>query len=195
MIKGYKMLWSLNSDIKDGLKKFSIFFCQAEMVFVIVWFLDQFALEYVPSMNSIWIITPASVLHVWITKFKTFLIFFKLSILTSNNVIWVGLFAILFDKAQHVVKISTTGYVPVFYEVINLFIKLQNFQLMFIICKLEGLYLIILFFNDLLMFFLYFVCSCCRTWGNNTLQQCFLNAFAFGCWLESNSSYMPSSLI
>ena len=73
-------------------------------------------------MNSIWIITPASLLHVWATKFKTSLIFFKLSILTSNNVIWVDLFAILFDEAQHI-KISTTSYVPVFYEVINLFIK------------------------------------------------------------------------
>ena len=113
------------------------------MVFVIVWFLDHFTLEYVPSMNSIWIITPASLLHVWVTKFKTSLIFFKLSILTSNNVIRVNLFAILFDKAQHVVKISTTGYVPVFYEVINLFIKLQNFMLMFFICRLKGLYLIV----------------------------------------------------
>ena len=119
-----KNFLALNSDIKDGLKKFSIFFCQAEMVFVIVWFLDHFNLEYVPSMNSIWIITPASVLHGWVTVFKTFLIFFKLSILTSNNVLRVNFFTILFDKAQHIVKISTTGYVPVFYEVINLFIKL-----------------------------------------------------------------------
>ena len=93
------------------------------MVFVIVWFLDHFTLEYVPSMNSIWIITPASLLHVWVTKFKTSLIFFKLYILTLSNVILVGLLAILFDGAQHVVKISTTGYVSVFYEVINLFIK------------------------------------------------------------------------
>ena len=85
--------------MKDSLKKFSLLFRQAEMVFVIVWFLDHFTLEYVPSMNSIWIITPVSLLHVWVTKFKASLIFFKLSILTSNNVIWVGLFAILFDKA------------------------------------------------------------------------------------------------
>ena len=97
------------------------------MVFVIVWFLDYFTLEYVPSVNSIWIITSADLLHVWVTKFKTFFIFFKLSILTSNNVIWVGLLAILFNEAQHVVKTSTTGYVPVFYEVINLFIKPQDF--------------------------------------------------------------------
>ena len=114
-------------------------------------------------MNSIWIITFASLLHVWVTKFRTFLIFFKLFLLTSNNVIWVGLFAILFDEAQHVVKTSTTGYVPVFYEVINLFIKLQNFLLMLLISKLKGFYLIvtvanrcIFFFNGFLMFFLYF---------------------------------------
>ena len=37
--------------------------------------------------------------------------------------------------------------------------------------------------------------SCCRTWGNNTLQQCLLKSFAFGCSLESNSSYIPSSLM
>ena len=111
------------------------------MVFVIVRFLNHFALEYVPSMNSIWIIIPASLLHVWVTKFKTSLIFFKLSILTSNNALWVSLFAILFDETQHVVKTSTTGYVPVFYEVINLFIELENVMLM-------GLYLIVFFFDD-----------------------------------------------
>ena len=131
----------LNSDIKGSLKKFSLLFCQAEMVFVIIWFLDHFTLEYVPSLNGVWIITPVGLLHVWVTKFKTSLIFFKLYILASNNVIWMGLFAILFNGAQHVVKISTTGYVPAFYEVINLFIKPQNFLLI-------GLYLIIFFFNN-----------------------------------------------
>ena len=146
----------LNSDLKDSLKKFSLLFHLAEMVFVIIWFLNHFTLEYVPSMNSIWIITPASLLHVWVTKFKTFFIFFKLSILTSNNVIWVGLFSIFFNEAQHVIKISMTGYVPVFYEVINLFIKPQTFLLMFFICKLKDLYLIIFYFGGLLMFFLYF---------------------------------------
>ena len=98
-----------NSNIKEGLKKFLLLFCQAEMIFVIVWFLDHFALEYVPSMNSIWIITPAGLFHAWVTKFKTFFIFFKLSILTSNNVIGVGLLAILFGETQHVFKISTMG--------------------------------------------------------------------------------------
>ena len=37
--------------------------------------------------------------------------------------------------------------------------------------------------------------SCCRTWGNNTLQQCLLKSFVFGCWLENNSSYIHSSLM
>ena len=116
-----------NSNIKEGLKKFLLLFRQAKMVFVIIWFLDHFTLEYVPPVNSIWIVTPASLFHVRVKTFKTFFIFFKLSILTSNNVIWVGLLAILFNEAQHVVKPSTTGYVPVFYEVINLFIKPQDF--------------------------------------------------------------------
>ena len=146
----------LKSDIKDSLKKFSLPFCQAEMVFVIVQFLDHFTLEHVLSVNSIWIITSAHLLHVWVTKFKTFFIFFKLFILTSNNVIWVNFSTILFDETQHVVKISTTGYEPVFYEAINIFMKPQNFLLMFFICKLKGLYLIVTAFDGLLMFFLYF---------------------------------------
>ena len=149
----------LNSDIKDRLKKLLLLFCHAEMVFVRAWSLDHFTREYVPLINSIWIITPVGLLHVWVKKFKASLIFFKLSILVLNNVIWVDLFAILFDEAQHVVKISMTGYVPVFYEVIILFIKLQNFLLMLLISRLKGLYLIIFFFDGLLMFFLYFVCK------------------------------------
>ena len=134
------------------------------MVFVIIWFLDHFTLEYVLSMNSIWIITPASLLHVWVTKFKTFFIFFKLSILTLNNVIWVDLFAILFNEAQHV-KISMTRYMPAFYEVINLFIKLQNVLLMFFICKLKGFYLIVTVCDGLLMLSLDLFNSCIKpTW-------------------------------
>ena len=122
------------------------------MVFVIVWFLDHFTLEYVLSVNSIWIITPASLFHAWVTKFKTIVIFFKLSTLTLNNVIWVNFSAIVFSEAQLVVKISTTGYVPVFYEVINLFIKPQNFLLM-------GLYLIVTVCDGLLILFLRFLCE------------------------------------
>ena len=134
------------------------------MVFVIIWFLNHFTLEYVLSMNSIWIITPASLLHVWVTKFKTFFIFFKLSILTLNNVIWVDLFAILFNEAQHV-KISMTRYMPAFYEVINLVIKLQNVLLMFFICKLKGFYLIVTVCDGLLMLSLDLFNSCIKpTW-------------------------------
>ena len=141
-----------------------LLFHQAEMVFVIIWFLDHFTLEYVLSMNSIWIITPASLLHVWVTKFKTFFIFFKLSILTLSNVIWVDLFAILFNEAQHV-KISMTRYMPAFYEVINLFIKLQNVLLMFFICKLKGFYLIVTVCDGLLMLSLDLFNSCIKpTW-------------------------------
>ena len=113
------------------------------MVFAIVWFLDHFTLASVPSMNSIWIIAFVGHLHVWVTKFKPSLMFFKLPVLTSNNLIWVNFFAVLFVETQHVVKTSTTGYVPVCYEVINLFIEPHNFLLMglafFFICKLKGL--------------------------------------------------------
>ena len=132
----------LNSNIKDGLKKFLLLFCQAEMAFVIVWFLNHFTLEYVPSMNSIGIIAFVSHLHVWVTKFKPSLRFFQLLVLTPNNVIWVNFFAILFNEAQHFVKISTMDYVPVFYEVINLFIKPKKVLLMVFICKFQDLYLI-----------------------------------------------------
>ena len=66
--------------------------------------------------------------------------FFKLSILTSNNVIWVNFSAILFDETQHVVKTATKGYMPVCYEVINIFTEPQNLFLMKFICKLKGFY-------------------------------------------------------
>ena len=127
------------------------------MVFIIVWFLDHFALKPVPSMNGIWIIAFVSHLNVWVRKLKPSLMFFKLSIPTSNDVIWVNLSAILFDKTWHVVKTSTTGYVLVCYEVIDLFVEPQNFLLMFFICKLKGLYLLVTACDGLLMFFLYFL--------------------------------------
>ena len=122
------------------------------MVFVIIWFFDHFTLEYVPSVNSIWTIAPADLFHAGVRKFKLFFIFFKLSILTPNKVIFVGLLTIPFTETQHVVKTPTTGYVPVSYEVTNLFIKPQNFLLM-------GLYLIICFFDSLLVVFLCFSIS------------------------------------
>ena len=52
---------------------------------------------------------------------------------------------------QHVVRTSMTSYVPICYEVINLFIESQNFLLMLLISKLKDFYLIIFFFNGLLM--------------------------------------------
>ena len=64
--------------------------------------------------------------------------FFKLPVLTSNNVVGVNFFAILFDKTQHGVKTSTVGNVHVCYEVINLFIEPQNFLLMLLISKLKA---------------------------------------------------------
>ena len=73
--------------------------------------------------------------------------FFKLLVLTSNNIIWVSLPSILFNETQYVVKTSTAGYVPVCYEVINLFIELQKFLLMLFIFNTKCLYLIIFFFD------------------------------------------------
>ena len=127
------------------------------MVFVIVWFLDHFTLEPVLSVNGLWIVTFVSHLHVWLMKFKPSLTFFKLSVLTSNSVIWMNFFAVLFDEARHFVKTSAASLVPVSYEIINLFIKHQNFLLMLFICKLKGLYLIITVCDGLLVFFLYFI--------------------------------------
>ena len=143
----------LNSDIQGSFKKCSLLFRQSKMVVVIVWFLDHFTFEPVPSVNGVWIITFVSHLHAWVTKFKPSLMFFKLSILTSNNVIWVNFSAILFDETQYVVKTSTAGYVLVCYEVINLFIKPQNFMLLFFIHKLKGLYLIVTVGNCCIFFF------------------------------------------
>ena len=76
----------LNGDIQGSLKKFSFLFGQAEMVFVIVWFLDHFTLKPVPSVNGVWIIAFVSHHHAWVTRSKTLLMFFQLFILTSNNV-------------------------------------------------------------------------------------------------------------
>ena len=71
------------------------------MVFVIVWFLYHFTFKPVPSVNGVWIITFVSDHLAWITKFKPLLMFFQLSLLTLNNVVWMPFFTVLFDKAQH----------------------------------------------------------------------------------------------
>ena len=156
MIKGHKTSLALKSDIQGSFKKYPFLFRWTEMVFVIICFFDHFSLKPVPSMNGVWIVTFVSHLHVCITKFKPSFMFFQLLVLTPNNVTWLNFSAILFDKTQHVVKTSTTGYVPACYEVINLFIEHQYFLLMFFICKLKGLYLIVTACDGLLMFFLYF---------------------------------------
>ena len=133
----------LNIHIQVSFKKFSLFFGQTKMVFVVVWLLDHFTLKSRPSMNGVWIIRFVSHLHIWVTKFKPSLMFSQLPILASNNVVWVNFFAVLFDKTQHVVKTSTAGCVPVCYEIIGLFIEPKDFLLMgltfFSICKLKGL--------------------------------------------------------
>ena len=134
---------ALNSDIQGSFKKCSLLFCQAEMVFVKVWFLDYFTLKPVPSMNGVWITTFSSHLHVWVTEFKPSLMFFKLPILTSNNAVCVNFSTVLFNETQQVVKTSTADNVAVGYEVINLFIEPPNFLLMLLISKLKGLYLVV----------------------------------------------------
>ena len=83
------------------------------MVSVIVWLFDHFTLKHVPSVNGVWIITFVDHLHLWVMKFKPSFRFFQLLVLISNNVIWMNVFAVLFDEAQHVVKTSAGGYVPV----------------------------------------------------------------------------------
>ena len=138
----------LSIHIQGIFKKCSLLFGQSKMIFVVVWILNHFMLKSTPLVNGIWIIRFVSHLHVCLMKFKPSLMFFQLPVLTSNNVVWVSLSVVLFDKTQHIVKTSTAGYVPVCYEVINLFIKPQNFLLMglvlFIICKLKGLYLVVM---------------------------------------------------
>ena len=87
--------------------------------------------------------------------------------------------AILFDETQHVVKTSMTGYVPVFYEVINLFIKPQNFLLMLLLSKLTGFYLIVTVCDGLLMFFLNFFNSCIKPTWYDFLQDVLLKRLTF----------------
>ena len=153
--------------IQGSFKKCSPLFVQAEMVLVIIWFLDHFTLKSTPLVNGVWIITFVSHLHVWVTMFKPLLMFSQLSVLTLNKVVWLKFSAILFDEAQHVVKTSTARYVPVCCEIINLFIQPQNLQLMFLICKLKGLYLIVFFFDGLLMVFLHLVCKLLPNMGKH----------------------------
>ena len=88
----------LNIYIQGSFKKFSLLFGQAEMVFVIVWFLDHFTFKPVPSVNGVWIIAFVSHRHVWVTKFKPLLMFFQLPVLTSNNVVWMPFVTVFLMK-------------------------------------------------------------------------------------------------
>ena len=113
-------------------------------------------------------------------------------ILTLNNVVWVNISAVLFDKSQQVVKTSTAGRVPVCYEVVNLLIEPQNFLLMSLICKLKGFYLIFTVCDDLLMVFLHFVCKLLPNLWEHHFAAMLSEVFCF--WLLT-SSYIPSSLM
>ena len=55
--------------------------------------------------------------------------FFKLPILTSNNVVRMPFSAIFFDETQHVVRTSATGYVPVFFFMMSS-ISLLRFKIL-----------------------------------------------------------------
>ena len=129
-------------------------------------------------MNDICIVTFVNHLHVSVTKSKSSFMFFNLSVLTSNKVIWVNLSAILFDETQLILKTSTTDYMPVCYEIINLFIKSQNFLLMGFIYKLKGLYLIITTCDGLLIFFLDLFDSCIKSAWCDILQDVFVKHLA-----------------
>ena len=97
----------LNSDIQGSFKKFLLLLGQAEMVFVVVWFLDHFTLKPVPSVNGVWVIAfVSSHHHAWVTKSK------PLSVLTSNNVVWMPFFTVLFDEAQHHNTLKTKPFRP-----------------------------------------------------------------------------------
>ena len=140
------------------------------MFFVIIWLFDHLMLEPVPSVNGVWIIT-------FVKKFKPSFMFFQLLVLISNNVVWVNFFAVLFDEARHVVKTSAVEYVPVCYEIINLFIKPQNFILMLFVCKLKGFYLIVLVSDGVLILSLDLFNSCIKPRWYDIFQDMLLKCF------------------
>ena len=76
-------------------------------------------------------------------------------------------FAIIFNETRYVVKTSTTVYVHVSYEVINLFIKLQNFMFFF--------------FDSLLMLFLYFVCELLLNMRKQHIKTMLSEVFTVAC--------------
>ena len=120
--------------------------------------------------------------------------FSKLFILTSNNVVWVSFSTILFDEMQHVVKTSTAGYMPVCYEVIHLFIKIQNFLSIFLICKLKGLYLIVFFFDGFLILSLDLFNFCIKSMWCNVFQDVRLKCFTTGLF-AFDDKHDPKELV
>ena len=109
----------LNSDIQGTFKKFSLLLGQAEMVFVVVWFLYHFTFKPVPSVNGVWIIAFVSHRYVWVTKFNPFLIFFQLPVLISNNVVWMPFLAVLFNEAQHLNILKAKPFGPASLETLD----------------------------------------------------------------------------
>ena len=91
------------------------------------------------------------------------------------------LLSCFFHETQHVVKTSAAGYVPVCYEVINLFIKPQNFLLMFFIFKLKGFYLIVTASDGLLTVFIHFVCKLLSNMRKKGIAAVLPKVFCF--WL------------
>ena len=145
-------------------------------------------------MNGVLIITFVNHLHVWVTNFKPSLMLFKLLVLTSNNVVLVNFSAILFDEIRHVAETSTVRYVSVCCELINLFIEPQNFLLIFFICKLKGLYLIVMICDSLLMFSLDLFNSCIKPTMYKIFQDVLLKCFSLVFLRFFNDMHNPKDL-
>ena len=141
------------------------------MVFVVIRFFDHFTLESIPPMNSIGIVAFVKHLHVWVTKLKPSLMFFKLLVLTLNNVIWLNFFAIFFTKNNTLSKHPRRA---------TFFIEPQNFLLMFFIRKLKGLYLIVTVYDGLLMLSLDLFNSCIKPTWYDVFQDVRFKCFTLG---------------
>ena len=115
--------------------------------------------------------------------------FFQLPVLTSNNVVWVSLFAIFLMKHSTFSKHPPWATRLFSMRSLISFIEPQNFLLMFFIYKLKGLYLIVTACDDLLMLSLYLFNSCIKsTWYNvfqDVLRKCFTLVFLRDMTLHS----------
>ena len=147
----------LNSNIQSSFKKCSLIFDQAEMVFVIVWFLDHFTLKPVPS----------------------------------NNVIFVNFLATLFNETQHVVKTSTTGYVPICYKIRDYRCSSLSLKICCWWAWRSSSFVNSRAWTRFVRSSIFMACnlslSCCQTWGNNTLQQCLLKSLSLTVDLKITS--------